>query len=130
MSAEVKKDMTSGPLSDDVRVEPSPFIESTPNSSRTRPAIKPSRLSSTLALSLWKDVESLRHFTWNTIHKRFRLRTREWFEPPEAAYLVCWPIEEGRRPTGEEALEKLEELRRDGPSDRIFGTEALMGEAA
>ena len=82
----------------------------------------------TLTLSLWKDVESLRHFTWNTIHKRFRLRTREWFEVPKAAYLVCWPIEEGRTPTGEEALARLEELRRDGPSEQVFGTEALAAD--
>ncbi|MEM7190602.1 MAG: DUF3291 domain-containing protein, partial [Pseudomonadota bacterium] len=37
----------------------------------------------TLTLSVWRDVDSLRHFTWNTVHKRFRMRTREWFEPPK-----------------------------------------------
>ncbi|MEL7464011.1 MAG: DUF3291 domain-containing protein [Pseudomonadota bacterium] len=79
----------------------------------------------TFTLSLWSDVESLRHFTWNTLHKKFRLRTKEWFEPLGAAYLVCWPIGEGRTPDGSEALARLEELRRDGPSERAFGVEAL-----
>ena len=79
----------------------------------------------TLTLSLWKDVDSLRHSTWHTLHKRFRMRTREWFEAPTEAYVVCWPIEEGRTPTGEEVLARLEELRRDGPSERVFGTQAL-----
>ncbi|MGB0506592.1 MAG: DUF3291 domain-containing protein, partial [Pikeienuella sp.] len=26
----------------------------------------------TLTLSAWRDIESLRAFTWNTVHKRFR----------------------------------------------------------
>lgn len=95
--------------------------ESTPEA----PQFAPEDGVMTFTLSLWKDVESLRHFTWNTIHKRFRLRTAEWFEPMDAAYLVCWPIEEGRTPTGAEALERLEHLRRNGPSDEAFGTEAL-----
>ena len=79
----------------------------------------------TFTLSLWRDAESLRHFTWNTLHKKFRLRTREWFEDMGAAYLVCWPVEEGRTPTGPEALEKLEDLRREGPSEVLFGAKAL-----
>ncbi|MEM7268488.1 MAG: DUF3291 domain-containing protein [Pseudomonadota bacterium] len=79
----------------------------------------------TMTLSVWRDVESLRHFTWNTLHKKFRLRTAEWFEPPKAAYLAIWPIAEGHRPTGREAVERLEALRRNGPSDAVFGTEWL-----
>ena len=84
----------------------------------------------TFTLSLWKDVESLRHFTWNTLHKKFRMRTREWFERMDAAYLVCWPIEDGRRPTGAEALERLDHLRRKGHSAAAFGTESLTPEIA
>lgn len=79
----------------------------------------------TFTLSMWEDEESLRFFTWNTLHKKFRLRTREWFEPLGAAYLVCWPIEEGRRPDGAEAIGKLDQLRREGPSDALFGVERL-----
>lgn len=79
-------------------------------------------------LSLWRDVESLRHFTWNTLHKKFRMRTAEWFEPHDGPYLVCWPIEAGRTPTGAEAQERLAELERTGPTDRVFGTETLSKE--
>ena len=79
----------------------------------------------TFTLSLWRDLESLRRFAWNTVHKRFRLRTQEWFEPLGAAYLVCWRIEAGRKPTGGEALARLEDLRREGPTAERFGTEAL-----
>ena len=54
----------------------------------------PSDPRMTFTLSVWRDLESLRHFTWNTLHKRFRLRTTEWFEPLGEAYLAIWPIAE------------------------------------
>lgn len=79
----------------------------------------------TFTLSVWKDVESLRHFTWSTIHKSFRLRTSEWFEKPSEAYLVMWPVDKDHRPTGAEALQELSALRNEGPSDRRLSTEAL-----
>lgn len=84
----------------------------------------------TFTLSVWQDIESLRRFTWNTLHKRFRLRTREWFEPMDAAYLAIWPIAPDHRPDGTEALAMLDRLRHEGPSIAVFGTEALVREAA
>lgn len=79
----------------------------------------------TLTLSVWDSVESLRHFTWNTLHKKFRLRTHEWFEKLDEAYVVMWPIADDHRPDGPEAIERLKELRRTGPTESVFGTEAL-----
>lgn len=79
----------------------------------------------TFTLSAWQDVDSLRQFTWNTIHKRFRMRREEWFEPLDKAYLAIWPIAPDHRPNGEEALAMLDRLRREGPSDAVFGTEAI-----
>lgn len=80
----------------------------------------------TMTLSVWEDVDSLRHFTWNTLHKKFRLRTHEWFEKMDEAYLAIWPIADGHSPSPAEAVEMLTELRRTGPTDRLFGTEALI----
>ena len=74
---------------------------------------------------MWRDIESLRKFTWNTIHKRFRLRNAEWFEPLGKAYLVIWPVAEGHLPGGQEALDRLAQLRQTGPTDQVFGTEAI-----
>lgn len=81
----------------------------------------------TLTLSVWRDLESLRAFTWHTIHKRFRMRTAEWFEPHQQAYLAIWPIADDHRPDGREAMAMLDLLRREGPSDKVFGTETLAG---
>ena len=79
----------------------------------------------TFTLSVWRDLESLRIFTWNTIHKRFRLRRSEWFEPLGTEYLVLWPIDDAHRPDGTEALDRLDKLRKDGPGSEVFGTGAL-----
>ena len=80
-------------------------------------------------LSVWESVEALRQFTWNTAHKQFRLRRDEWFKPMSEAYLAIWPIAEGHRPDGMEALTHLGLLRAHGPSEHVFGTEALRADA-
>jgi len=82
----------------------------------------------TLTLSLWQDLDSLRHFTWSTLHKRFRLRTAEWFEPLGTRYLVVWDVPEGHLPTPREAMDNLEALRASGPTRTRKGTEALAVE--
>lgn len=82
----------------------------------------------TFTLSVWRDLDSLRAFTWSTIHKRFRMRRDEWFQLLDRPYLAIWPIADGHRPDGREALAMLEQLTREGPSDSVFGTEALMPE--
>lgn len=80
----------------------------------------------TFTLSVWRDLDALRAFTFNTIHKRFRQRRAEWFEPLGRPYLAIWPIEDGHRPDGAEALAMLAQLTREGPSSTVFGTEALL----
>ena len=62
--------------------------------------------------------------------KRFRLRRGEWFEPWDGPYLAIWPIADDHRPDGQEALAMLDRLAREGPSEAVFGTEALAREAA
>ena len=84
----------------------------------------------TMTISVWRDLESLRHFTWNTLHKKFRLRSREWFEDMGEAYLAIWPIADNHRPSGREAWDMLSKLRREGASELVFGTEALAPSGA
>jgi len=67
--------------------------------------------------SIWTDVDSLKHFVTRSGHSAYLRRRRDWFEPPEEATTVCWWIVEGERPTLADAMERLEHLRRHGPSD-------------
>ena len=72
-------------------------------------------------LSVWEDAASLEHFVWNTVHKRFYDRKAEWFEVMGEQHFVMWWVEEGHRPTLDEALDRLAHLKEHGPSDHAFG---------
>ncbi len=72
-------------------------------------------------LTVWEDLASLETFVYKTLHAKFFERRAEWFEVLGDQHLVLWWVEEGHRPTLDEALDRLEDLRRNGPSERAFG---------
>ncbi len=76
-------------------------------------------------LSVWETPEDLEHFVWNTVHKRVYDRKADWFQAPEERYFVMWWISAGKVPTPEEALAKLDDINKNGPSERAFGWESL-----
>ena len=63
-------------------------------------------------LTVWEDARSLQDYVFRTIHSRFLGRRTEWFVPLGQPHFVMWWVEPGHRPTLDEALERLEELRR------------------
>jgi Domain of unknown function (DUF3291) len=73
-----------------------------------------------LNMSVWTSIEALRAFTYSSAHIDVLRRRREWFERLEAAHLVLWWIPTGHIPTVSEAIERLERLRRDGPTAAAF----------
>ena len=73
-----------------------------------------------LNMSVWESIEALRAFTYTTAHTDVLRRRREWFERLEVAHLVLWWVPAGHVPTVGEALERLEALRRDGPTPAAF----------
>ena len=42
-------------------------------------------------LTVWENVEALERFVWQTLHRRFYGRRREWFEPIETPLLLLEP---------------------------------------
>lgn len=76
-------------------------------------------------LSVWSSVEAFEQFVWRTVHARFYTRRGEWFEKPSQPGFVMWWVGPGHRPSLEEALERLADLRANGPSERAFGWESL-----
>ena len=71
-------------------------------------------------MSIWSSVEALRAFTYDTAHVEVLRRRREWFERHIEAHMVMWWVAAGHRPSIEEALARLERLRREGPSVAAF----------
>jgi hypothetical protein len=76
-------------------------------------------------MSVWENVESLEKYVWQTVHKRFYARRHEWFETMAERYLVMWWVPSGHRPTIQEAIERLEHLKVNGPSDHAFSWDSL-----
>jgi hypothetical protein len=71
-------------------------------------------------LTVWDSLESLRTFAYASNHVSVLRRRREWFERLATAHLAMWWVEAGHRPTVEEARDRLERLRRDGPTPAAF----------
>ncbi len=76
-------------------------------------------------LSVWETAEDLEHFVFNTIHKRIYDGRAAWFPQMEEAHFVMWWVPVGHIPTVNEAFERLEQLRAEGPTDDAFGWERL-----
>lgn len=71
-------------------------------------------------LSVWADVPSLSQYVYRTAHVEIMRRRGEWFDRMNAAYMVLWWVPAGHTPTVEEAIERLEHLRANGPSPAAF----------
>ena len=71
-------------------------------------------------LSVWEDLESLKDFAYRTAHAELIKARTQWFEKPTSAYQVLWWIPAGTQPSPEEAAQKLELIRSEGPTAQAF----------
>jgi hypothetical protein len=71
-------------------------------------------------LSVWSSIEALRAFVYTSAHVHVLRQRRSWFEQLATSHMVLWWVPAGHIPTPDEALERLERLRRDGPTPAAF----------
>ena len=71
-------------------------------------------------LSVWDSPKSLFDYVYRSGHAGVMRRRKEWFESRRGPHLVLWWVPAGELPTVEQALERLDRLRRDGPSPEAF----------
>lgn len=71
-------------------------------------------------MSVWRDVASLRDFTYRSAHVEIMKRRREWFTRMGRAYLCLWWVPEGHRPSVAEAAARLARLQELGPTPEAF----------
>lgn len=71
-------------------------------------------------MSVWKDVDSLKGFAYESDHVEFLRKKKLWFEKPKGQYMVLWWVEEGNQPSMEEAMARLKYLEKHGPSQKAF----------
>ncbi len=71
-------------------------------------------------MSVWKDIDSLFRFAYQTQHVDIFKRRNEWFEKMKDMHMAIWYIEENHRPTIIEAEERLDYLRATGETPFAF----------
>ena len=71
-------------------------------------------------MSVWEDLETLREYVYRSAHVEVMRRRREWFERFDGVYMAMWWVPRGHLPTVAEAKERVEHLRRHGPTEHAF----------
>ena len=71
-------------------------------------------------LTLWQDIESLRHFVYKTVHKELIQGRNQWFNKMPEMYQVLWWVPARHIPTIQESKGRLETLREHGPTVKAF----------
>lgn len=70
--------------------------------------------------SVWESIEALFEYAYYSKHVEMFRRRLEFFEHMELPYLVLWWVPAGHEPSVEEAEERLDYLRANGPSPYAF----------
>lgn len=71
-------------------------------------------------LSVWDGLASLQNFVYKTAHVEL-LRDRDaWFSKLRSAHQALWWVPLGHTPSVEEAKDRLEHIRRLGPTPDAF----------
>ena len=79
-------------------------------------------------MSVWKDVEHLRAFTYGTAHAELLKQRRQWFEPFDGVFLALWWIPVGHVPTIDEAKARLASIEQNGPTPFAFTFNRVFSE--
>ena len=80
-------------------------------------------------MSVWDSVDALKNFMFRTHHRDFLRRKKEWFHNiPEDSYVLWW-VPVGHIPSIDEAIEKLEYLRKNGDTPQAFSFKSNFSEA-
>ncbi|MEO1018578.1 MAG: DUF3291 domain-containing protein [Pseudomonadota bacterium] len=71
-------------------------------------------------LTVWQNLEALRHFTYKTDHLYFVKKRRAWFQELDSPHFALWWIEADKLPDLVEAKERLDRIEASGPTPEAF----------
>jgi len=80
-------------------------------------------------MSVWRSVEALHAFAYQTAHRRFVQRRKEWFALFDGPYLALWWVEAGAFPDVAGGRRRLHHLQRMGPTAYAFTFRQLFDPA-
>lgn len=71
-------------------------------------------------LSVWRSVEDLRDFVFDSTHKELLVERASWFEKMQQPHLALWWVPAGHIPGIDEAMLRLDRLELLGPTQNAF----------
>ena len=71
-------------------------------------------------MSVWESLDALKEFVYKSAHAGPLRDRKQWFEPLDGPFQVLWWIRAGIIPTIDEAIAKLDQLKRHGPTAAAF----------
>ena len=63
-----------------------------------------------LNMSVWEDIDSLRHYVYQTAHRELLRQRHAWFEKFEGGYMALWWVPVGHIPGIDEAKGRIAHL--------------------
>ncbi|MFT5503951.1 MAG: hypothetical protein ACI8XC_001665 [Gammaproteobacteria bacterium] len=73
-----------------------------------------------VTMSVWESVESRHQYIYRSAHNQIMAKRKKWFEHAGEVDLELWWIAKGHIPSIEEAGERLDALRANGPGPDAF----------
>lgn len=71
-------------------------------------------------MSVWENLESLREYSYRSVHVGVMKYRTKWFERFDDPYMALWWVPVGHIPTLEKGKERLEHLQKNGDSSYAF----------
>ena len=71
-------------------------------------------------MSVWKDLDALFKFTYQSDHIEVFKRRKEWFSKMRDMHMALWYVESGHEPTPDEAKHRLAYLNEHGVTPYAF----------
>ena len=79
-----------------------------------------------LNMSVWENVEALRHYVYKSVHRELLRERHAWFERFEGTYTALWWVPAGHIPGIDEAKRRLAYLDAHGPSQFAFTFQSVF----
>ncbi len=71
-------------------------------------------------LSVWRSVEDLRDYVFDSAHRELLAGRADWFEKMQQPHLALWWVPAGHIPGIDEAMLRLDRLELLGPTQNAF----------
>jgi len=71
-------------------------------------------------MSVWENADALFQFVYQSQHTEYVKRRKEWFEKMPEMYMALWYVPAGHVPIVQEAVERLNYLRKHGETPHAF----------